>query len=154
MTVINRRKLSGTGVSNAHAKEFLDSAEAGLSDLIQVAMDDAPDVSGGGTTQSVGFQLKDINGNNVALATLADFAVFDEADLVTPATNATLDTASAGTIVGGAGTAALKVKTDANGKFTCTLTDLVDETVHMSTAPTFGSPILDCNEIDSVQFSA
>ena len=116
-------------------------------------MDDAPDVTGGGTTVAVGFQLKDGN-QNAAVARLVEFAVFDDVDLGTPATNATLDTPTAGTIVSGAGSAALKVKTDASGKFTCTLTNNVDEQVSLSTSPTFGSPILDCIEIDSVTFSA
>ncbi len=121
---------------------------------IVVKMDDAPDVTGGGTTTSVGFQLRDAASRNLALQTVLEFGVFDDAVLATPAAAATLDTAAQGTIVGGAGTAALKVQTDANGRFSCTLTDAADETVWLGCSPSFGSPIVDCKDIDAVTFSA
>lgn len=123
-------------------------------EILNVKMADNPDVGGGGTTGSVEFQITDFAGDNIDGEKILELAVFDDIGLATPAANATLDTAANGTILGGAGTAALKVQTDATGKFKCTLTDLIDETVYLGCSPSFGSPLIDCREIDSVTFSA
>ena len=128
---------------------FIDSGE-----IVNVKMDTAADATGGATTTTVGLQLQNAQGENLALQTVVEFGVFDDAVLATPAVAATLDTETEGTIVGGAGTAALKIRTAANGRFTCTLTDAVDETVWLGCSPSFGSPIVDCRDIDAVTFSA
>jgi hypothetical protein len=117
------------------------------------AIVDAADVTGGGTTQTVGLQLKDASGNPVAQEITLEFAVFNDAELSIPAINAILSTATSGVIVAGDGTAALKIKTDAMGLFECTLTDAVDETVYLGCSMTFGSPMVDCQSNDSVTFS-
>ena len=113
----------------------------------------AGDVSGGGTTQEVGFQIKDTDGNDVALEVVLEFAVFDDINFSIPAVSAILGTVVNGTIIAGEGTAALKVKTDATGLFKCTLTDVVDETVYCGCSMTFGSVVVSCFDIDSVTFS-
>ncbi len=155
MGVINRRELSGTGVSPAHVEKFLDLLDQALDEFVNVSMDDAADVGSGGTTRLVGFQLRNVKGDKLALSIVLEFAAFDEAGLVTPAVNATLDdVGTVGTILSGDGTAALKVRTDAKGKFTCTLTDLTDEQISLGSSPSFGSSLLDCREIDQVTFSA
>ena len=120
---------------------------------INVSVDSADvTASGGATTATVGFKLS-VGGAAVTEDAVIEFAVFDEEELVTPNGNATLDTATVGTILDGAGTNALKVKTD-SGQFKCTLTNLVDETVYLGCSMSFGSPILDCREVIKVTFSA
>ncbi len=124
-----------------------------LDGVYKIRMDDAPNVTGGGTTAQVGFQLINLADVLVSVNDLIQFAVFDDADLSIPATNATLNTASKGIIIAGAGTAALKVRTDTTGKFTCTLTNLIDEIVYLGCSSAFGGPALVCRETDIVEFS-
>lgn len=146
------RNLRHQGLQPSEAAQAL----GGLPDSApRVAVDDTPDVTGGGTTAVTGFQLVDQAGNNVERAVKVGFGVYDDANGVTPGVNATLDTATAGSIVAGAGTAELEVITDATGKFTCTLTDAVDELVYlMGTQPAVGAPPLDNTDRESVTFSA
>lgn len=151
MPVINRRKLSGTGVSPAHVKSFLDLLDQALDEFVNVAIDGTPDVTGG-TEANVGFQLKNVKGDKLKEVAILEFAVFDDVELATPAVNATLDTASKGTIIDGAGSAALKVKTDSKGKFTCKLTNFIDEQVFVGSSPSFGTSLLDCREVDAITF--
>lgn len=152
MPVINRRKLSGTGVSPAHVKSFLDLLDQALDEFVNVAIDGTSDVTGGGTTATVGFQLKNVKGDKLKEEAIVEFAVFDDGELATPAVNATLDTASKGTILDGGGSAALKVKTNNKGKFTCVLTNFIDEQVFVGSSPSFGTSLLDCREIDAITF--
>jgi hypothetical protein len=134
--------------------DFEDVVLAMLHTILKVKLIDAANVTGGGTTQTVGFSLTDINDVPIKLQTPVEFAVFNEQWGVTPATSAVLGTAVKGTILGGDGTAALKVLTDANGEFTCTLTDVVDETVWVGCSQSFMSPSLICLSKDSITFSA
>lgn len=121
--------------------------------ILVVAIDDVADVSGGGTTAAVGFQLQDVEGNDVAEVVTVRFGVYDDLGGDTAA-NATLNTATDGTILSGAGTAELVVRTSATGGFACTLTDASDETVYLLCSACPGSPPLDCRDSDSVEFSA
>lgn len=107
----------------------------------------------GANTQTVGFQVVDASGQPIPINALVEMTVFSNANMSTASGTATLATATDGTIVSGSGTAALKVLTSAAGKFTCTLTDAVDETVYMGCKNTFGGPLLDCQDSDSVTFS-
>jgi len=134
--------------------DFEDVVLGMMHTVLKVKLIDAPNVTGGGITQTVGFSITNINDIPIKLSCLVEFAVFDDADLSVPAVTATLDTAGKGTIIAGFGTAALKVKTDVNGEFTCTLTDTADETVYLACSCTFGSPSLVCLSKDSVAFSA
>lgn len=59
------------------------------------------------------------------------FGVYQDAACTVPATTATLATAATGTIVSGSGTNMLVVTPSADGIFSCTLTDTVDETVYL-----------------------
>ena len=152
MGIINRRQLSGTGVSPAHVKSFLDLLDQALDETINVAMDDTPDVTGGGITGNVGCQLRNVKGDKLEIEAVLEFGVFDEEEVTTPAANATLNTASKGAILSGGGGNALKVKTDATGKFTCVLTNASDEQVFVGSSPSFGSPLLDCREVDAITF--
>jgi hypothetical protein len=125
-----------------------------LTNFYKVDMIDAPDVGGGGTTVTVGFKLVNVGFGPVDAQKLVELGAYDDAYASVPAATAVLGTATKGTIVLGDGTAALKVLTDANGEFECTLTDTADETVYIAAAVTAGGPALDCTEIDSVVFSA
>jgi hypothetical protein len=121
----------------------------------KVDVDATADVGGGGTTAVTGFQLKDQFGNDVARVVKVGFGVYDDTDGVTPGTNATLDTATAGSILSGAASNELEVLTDATGKFTCTLTNTTDEEVFlMGAQPVVGAPPLECEDRESVTFSA
>lgn len=108
----------------------------------------------GVNTTTTSLQLKDAAGNNLALSAIVEFAVFDDATLGIPAVNATLNNATAGTIIAGTGTNALLIQTNAAGLFTCDVTDAVDETVFLAASLTFGSPLLDLRDTASVEFTA
>jgi hypothetical protein len=125
-----------------------------LKEILNVKMDDSVDATAGATTTSVGFQITDFVGDPIAGVVVLNMGAFDDADLSIAAVNATLDTASQGTILGGAGTAGIKIKTDANGRFACVMTNAVDETVFTGCSPSFASPLLDCREVDSTTYSA
>jgi hypothetical protein len=118
-------------------------------------MVDAPDVTGGGTQADIGFQVTDVTGKAVAGQFLVELAAFDDTYCSVPAANATLDTAASGsTIVGGSGTAAIKVLTGTDGSFGCKLNNPSDTTITLSCYPTFGGPALVCHDKDFVTFSA
>lgn len=121
--------------------------------LLAVKWDVSADVTGGGTTRAVGFQVIDDQGAPFLGAVLVEVAAFSDAGMTQPSLNATLNTATAGVISAGGGTAALKVVTSTEGRFSCTLTDLMDETIYLSCSSTFGGPVLDCREFDTVAFS-
>ncbi len=150
VVAIDRARLQGTSVSPAHNPELLDTLDGALDLMFVVKMDGAADVTGGGTTQTVGFQLQDVNREDVAAIRKVEFVALKSG---VPA-NATLASESAGDILGGGGTAALRVETDANGKFTCILTNPDDDTVELTCGPSLGSPLLHCTEVDLVAFSA
>lgn len=118
----------------------------------EIKMDKPGDVVGGGTTQSVGFQVIDAGGADVAVQALVQFAAFDDAFFAIPARTALLDTASAGTIIGGGASAAIVARSDATGKFTCTLADATDEKVYLATCAAFGSGAMNCLDTDVVEF--
>jgi len=117
-----------------------------------VQMFAAGNVTGGGVTAEVGFEV--MNGGDPLGKYVVEFGVFDDPQLASPAKNARLSGALDGIILGGEGTAALKVETDGAGVFRCTLTDYLDETVHLGCAPSFGSHAIACESIDTVTFSA
>lgn len=133
-------KLTGSGITSGA--------------VVSVALvTDAPDVGGGGTVATVGLGIVDADSAPVAGQLVLQFAVFDDEFLTAPASNATLDNATKGTILDGAAGAALMILTDANGEFECSLFDTADETVWIGCASGFGSPAISCEEKDSVTFS-
>lgn len=138
--------------NDVEAAFLLVQAEVSGGPLI-VDMEDAADVTGGGTTRVVGFQVK-MGVTPLTSPVLVEFAVFDDDKFSVPAVSAVLGTATVGTIIAGEGTAALKVLTDATGSFRCTLTDPSDEAVYIACSSTFGGPAVDCRDTDSVTFSA
>jgi len=134
--------------------EFEDTQLSMLHSVLKAQLIDAPNVGTGGTTVTVGFRLVNINDIPVKMQTTLEFAVFQDQWGTTPASVAILDTATNGTILAGAATAALKVLTDVSGEFTCTLTDTIDETVWLGCSQSFMSPVIICLSKDSVTFSA
>jgi len=125
-----------------------------LSNVTVVSMLDAADVGGGGTTQTVGFELRNLAGQKISAQMVLSFGAFAEADAVNPHATATLNTAAKGTILGGAASNVLTVKTDASGEFECTLTNSADDAVYLAAAQTFRSPLVHTTGYDSVTFSA
>ena len=134
--------------------DSLEHTSIGTFKLYRVAMDDAADVTGGGTTQTVGFTVKNFVNKAIDFKTKLVFAVNDDIGLTQPSSDATLNTATAGTILDGAGTNTLIVETDAIGRFECTLTETNDKVVYLSCDTTHGSHDVARNEFDSVEFSA
>jgi hypothetical protein len=120
----------------------------------RVDFDPVTDVTGGGTTRAIGFQLRNQIGGLLLAPTLLELAVFDDAAFTVPSTRATLRTATEGTILVGENTPALKIQTDAQGRFGCTLTNTLDSRVYFCAAPSYGSPFLDCRDTKAVTFSA
>lgn len=114
----------------------------------------APNAIGGATTTTLTLQLVDQYDLPIFEDLVVALGVFDEAEAATPATNASLNTASEGTILGGAGTAALKVRMSTSGKFVCIMTNLVDETVHSAIDGSYASPIVDGRGVTATVFSA
>jgi len=145
---------AGTAAGVAAVAAVQADADLAKAACVVVAIDDVADVGSGGTTAVVGLQLKDLDGANVAAARTVAFGAYADANGAAASSGGTLDTATAGTILTGAASAALTVVTDSNGKFTCTLTDAVDEVVYLLAGPTVRSPILDCKDVDSVEFTA
>jgi len=106
------------------------------------------------TSAGEGFDLKTEAGAAANVAPQMYLGAFDDATCQTPAVNATLDTASTGTIDSGAGTNLLKVTPDATGEFACTLTDAEDEVVYLKAWPVGTDYIVDSNDITSAEFTA
>jgi len=131
-------------------ENFVLAYDGSSSGFIVVNMNDS--LSTSGTTRTVGFQLRTSTGTEVLRNALIELAVFDDAQLSVPSVTATLGSASYGTIVGGTGSAALKVVTSNEGRFECVLTKVPRGTVYVAASPTFGSPPLDCSEVDQVSF--
>jgi hypothetical protein len=111
------------------------------------------DAIGGATTTVVDLTLFGPDGRGAG-SVLFEMAAFDDSGVSTPATNATLGTASIGSIVSGSGTAAIKGRTDSSGRFRCVLTNAVDETNWLATSATFGGPAIDGTAIADATFSA
>lgn len=162
-----REALDLTGIATLdelqrlpEARALLDAAPPAIAigpaatGTLAVLMDDAPDVSGGGTTGTVGFTVQLEGGTPISSPVVLEFAAFDDAEFATPAGAATLDSETAGTILTGAASAALLVATDAAGRFTCILTNPADTTVYLACRQAFGSAPINAESSDSVTFSA
>lgn len=108
--------------------------------------------SGVGTQAANGFDLETEAGAAANVAPQMYLGVFDDEELTTPAANATLDTAAAGTIDAGAGTNLLTVTPSAAGEVSVTLTDAEDETVYTTAWPVGTSYIIECTEYHTTPF--
>ena len=122
----NDTHVAGDGSDHADVAELLLS----LADVVITF----PDATGGGTTSAGTVQVNDVNGAAVARAVVLRLDVSDTqfAGPGDPAGTAAMDTATTGSILAGAASASLVIKTDATGAFAATLTNAVDEEVHIS----------------------
>lgn len=145
--------LRDDGILDLVFERDAEASDIGAAVLLAVLMDSPDQPDAGDDDLSVGFQVIDQSGASVLKSSVLEFAVFDDEDFTIPSVNAVLQTATEGTIVAGEGTAALKIRTSGDGKFTCTLTDSQDETVYLACMSTFGGPLIDCQDFDSVTFS-
>ena len=127
--------------------------ENALREILNVEMIDAEDVTGGGTTQTVGFQVTDFAGTPIAGEYVLEMGAFDDLWCGTPSAVGTLDSATKGTIIADAGTSTIKLRTDANGAFECELTGVTGVDLFLACSASFRSSVLDCRQIDSVTFS-
>lgn len=118
-------------------------------------MKDIADPAGDATTSAgEGFDLLTEAGAAANVNPNMYFGAFDDATCQTPAVNATLNTASTGTIVSGGASNLLVVTPDATGEFACTLTDAVDEVVYMKAWPVGTDYIVDSSDITTCEFTA
>lgn len=111
-------------------------------------------VTGGGTTGSVSVSAVTAIGNFPCALYEFVYRVTQDAVARTNASNATIATAAAGTILAGSGTTVLVVRASAAGVFTATMTDAVDETVYLvgEKLSTSGGTV--SSDTDSVAYSA
>jgi len=108
-------------------------------DRMGVAVVAFPDATGGGTTSAGTIQINDIAGNAVARAVVCTVMIDDlRYKGLGDASNATMATASTGSIVAGSGSSFLLIKTDASGAFAATITNASDETVYVSVSSSLG----------------
>jgi len=117
-------------------------------------LDTIVDATAGATTTVVGFKLMDLWGSRVLEVRSLALSVFDDAYAATLSPNATFNTATAGTINSGAGSSQVLVTTDASGAFSCTMTNVIDETVYVTCGLSEVSPVLDTKDIAAVIYSA
>lgn len=129
----------------------------GVKKLVIVDMLDAPDVPGGGTQALVGFGLEDTAGNPVEQQLLVELHAYCDVgctEVPRDPTEVWFSDATIGQIIDGEGTSWIKVITDLNGEFACTLNCVPRETIVVASNSTPGGPILDCSERDQITFLA
>lgn len=143
-----------TTVSRAELVKIRQVGKNVRAEMVNAIMDDTVNPPAGINTAIVGFQLKDSDGNNLLQSIFAELHLYDDVGLFSFSASAILSTASAGTIVGGSGSPAIKVQTDAKGKFTCMLTNTADASVWVVPDGTSGGPILDTQGSEEVIFTA
>jgi hypothetical protein len=121
---------------------------------IVCTMKDVADPEADATTSAgEGFDLLTEAGAAANVQPAMYLGAFDDADCTVPAGNATLNTASTGTIVSGGGSNLLKVTPDAAGEFACTLTDTVVETVYLRAWPVGTDYVVDSSDTTSTAFT-
>jgi hypothetical protein len=157
-TMVGRSKAEYTYQMTASLSDdnvkVLASLEASDRAPLVVAMNDIADPAADATTSAgEGFALQSEAGAAANAAPAMYLGAFDDADCTVPAVNATLDTASSGTIVSGAGTNQLKVTPTAAGAFACTLTDAEVEVVYLKAWPADASYVVDSSDTTSAEFT-
>jgi len=128
--------------------------EAGDLKVYTVEWVATPDATGGATTSAIELRIVDQYGIPIDDAVELVLGAFDDAYCATVAANATLNTATKGTIQSGAASNALYIVTDADGHFACTLTDAADETVYLAGGSASGKGLIDCLDVGDVTYSA
>lgn len=107
------------------------------------------------TMAGVGFDIEDLYGAAFSTTDKMYLGVFDDADCTTPSADATLDTATTGTIESGAGTNVIKV-TPAGGVFACSvdIPGAANQVVYLKAWAESGTTrAMGTNGTDSVTFS-
>jgi len=126
---------------------------AAVKGLFILDMMDAPDVPNGGTEAVVGFGIEDMNGDPVTNSMLIELGVFLDQNATQVALDKVqLKDASVGTILAGEGGPAIKVLTNDDGEFSCTLVCDPRDTVYVAANSTFGGPFVNCSEVDAITF--
>jgi len=131
------------------------AASAVFQGFAQVQMDDAADVGGvPAATRVVGFQLRDGNGVALAQETIVELIAANDDGLSQPAVGiVALSNAAEGAILAGSGLAAVIVRTNANGRFSCDATFSQIGTRYFGCAHAPGGPALDARSVDDVTAS-
>ncbi len=128
--------------------------EAGDLKVYTVEWVATPDATGGATTSAIELRIVDQFGVPIDDAIELVLGAFDDAYCATVAANATMDTATKGTVQSGAASNALYILTDGNGEFACTLTDATDEQVYLAGGGATGKGIIDGLDVGDVTYSA
>lgn len=149
-SLVRSLRLHG-GLPRDTAVELDARTQVVVDEIYNVQMDDNDDVVG--TEAEVAFQVTNYAHEPINFEMVLQLAVFADIDLVVPSPNAVLSDATIGSILYGEGTAAMKVKTNATGRFVCKVTNFAKETVFVGCDRTFKTPVLDGREFDSITFS-
>jgi hypothetical protein len=124
-----------------------------LGDVISVKMDTTDHPAAGVKSLTVGFQLQNFKGEDLAVALDVELAVYENSARTMLASSAYLGEATVGEILDGGDGAALMVRTSSSGRFECELYCFQAQTVYLACSQSAGSPLLDCREIDEITFS-
>ena len=142
--------LSTAEVGNAPAAVQLSPARTAAVvavEIVNVSLVAAP--SGAGAVL-VTAQTRDSAGSG--LQTVLELAAFTDDGCTEPVLACQFSGATQGAILAGTGSPAVKVRTDAAGRFSATLRGTLRTTAHVAAGASFGSPLLDCRERVTVNF--
>lgn len=135
-------------IQERQAIDSLINVVGGLADL-----NAEPDVVVSPTEKRIGFAIPSDDDKNVMLPnTFLELIAYDSADCGIPSVTGTLDTATVGTIVGGAGSAAIKFKVSAEGRGRLVVASPLSTPLWIAAKASAGSPVLDCHIVRKVTF--
>ncbi len=162
--LLGQNPMENVGDASVKATlERLDTGGALFIGALGIVTPSFPDATGGATTSAgtvsvVALDATAIERPVVMRLDLSDTEFEGPGD---PATNATMDTATVGSIMAGAGTNSLVIKTNGTGNFAATITNAVDETIYISARTTDGGTdavgsgiVVFLAFVDSATFSA
>jgi len=142
---------------SSRAGVFTNKYENEFVGKVGLKVDFDPEIAdAGGTTQTFTLKLRTNPGEEAKVQETLGLIVTDDADGGTPLNGYTVGTATKGTIVAGADSNDLVIKTDANGEFAATLTQgsAGAASVYLKVKPVAGSPALDASGYQKVSFPA
>ena len=149
--LVNRLKIKSKEL--LQEKGLLDLLDTGLGETVNVEFLDTADPAQGVDTITVGIKLKDVLLEQLKEEKKLALAVWEDEDQGVLSSTGFLHTATKGTIVSTESTNAIRIKTDANGEFECSLTNTAATAVYVTACSGHASPQMDCQEYDEVVFS-
>jgi hypothetical protein len=105
------------------------------------------------TERRIGFEIaKDDDRDTLIPNALLELVLYDTADLTAPSATGTLHTATAGAILYGSGTAAVKFRVSSGGIGRLVVESPTLAPVWLAAKMATGSPVLDCSTVRNVTF--